>query len=235
MAFSQRLSAILALTTALALSQTALATAGWDAFIQQQMDVKSDGWQRVGSLLSPTQSKQLTNFDNDLIQLDNAVSQATNSGQLTAAQASEFRVLLGKLQYKQTSLVSAGVMRFPDAEGLLLDLNTLQAKLKAALAGEKKVSESDYFDSKDVYAFRDHLLRKLFYWRTNGSLSTEEYDELKSHVDHLSEKLSSGSAKDAHNSKLLARCRDLEVKMNKVIHGAGASGNPEAHMVNGTP
>jgi hypothetical protein len=215
----------------LTISQPSLATAGWDAFVQQQLDVNSAGWQRVGSLLSPTQQKQLTDLDSDVLKLDDQVSQAGNAGQLNQKQMADLRAQLGKIQSKQTDFVSAGVMRFPDAETLLLDLNTLKANLKAESAGQTKPTENDYFDAKDAFAFRDHLLRKLFYYRSNGTLSSGEYDELKSHVDHLGDQLDANGAKEAHNAKLLARCRDLEKKINKVISGAGV----ENHMVNGTP
>jgi hypothetical protein len=215
----------------ISLGSPALATAGWDAFVQQQLDVNSDGWKRVGNLLSPTQQKQLTDFDSDLIKVDNDVSQAVNAGQLNEKQTADLRAQLGKIQSKQTDLVSSGVMRFPDAEALLLDLNTLKATLKADAGGQTKPTESDYFNAQDAFSFRDHLLRKLFYNRNNGTLSSGEYDELKSHVDHLGEQLDTNGAKDAHNAKVLARCRDLEKKINKVIQGSGT----ETHMVNGTP
>jgi hypothetical protein len=213
------------------MNQPAAATAGWDAFVQQQMDVKSDGWKRVGSLLSATQLQQLTALDSDVIKLDDQVSQAVNAGQLNQTQTADLRSQLGKIQSKQTDLVSSGIMRFPDAEALLLDLNTLKANLKAGIAGQAKPTESDFFNSQDAFEFRDHLLRKLFYYRNSGTLSSGEYDELKSHVDHLGEQLDTNGAKDAHNAKVLARCRDLEKRINKVIHGTGA----ETHMVNGTP
>lgn len=199
---------------------------GWSHFLEQQLDMNDPNSHGVGGLLSETQKKQLSDLDADLSSLEDQVAQAINANQLTPAQAADLRDQIGKIEFRQTDILTKGTLDYQDAEGLLVDEQRIKATLKAALAGQSKVSSADYYDSKDAFAFRDHLVRKLYFYRLNGALSAEEYDELRSHVEHAGQKLEKEGQSGAHDAKLLKRMRELEGQINTLIGGANTSPQP---------
>ncbi|MFX6945445.1 hypothetical protein ABTH53_20530, partial [Acinetobacter baumannii] len=82
-----------------------------------------------------------------------------NQGQLTEAQASDLRTQLGKIGSRETDILTRGNLAYEDAEGILVDEQRVKATLKAALEGRAKPVSTDYYDSKDAFEFRDHLMR----------------------------------------------------------------------------
>lgn len=202
------------------------ATGGWTHFVQQEVDVNNPNSHGVASLLSASQQQQLVALDEDVSALEDEVSQAINQGHLTPEQASDLRSQLGKIESKQTDILTRGVLSYEDAEGLLVDEQRAKATLKAAEAGRSKPTSSDFYDSKDAFEFRDHLLRKLYYNRINNSLSANEYDELRSHVEHVGQRLDKAGPSGAHDRKLLARMRELESDINKIVNG-GSEPEPQ--------
>ena len=229
MAFRKQLPVLtgLVILTFLNPNLLACATGGWTHFVQQEIDVNNPNSHGVGSLLSTSQQQQLTTLDDDVSALEDQVSQAINSGQVNEAQASDLRTQLGKIESRQTDILTSAVLSYDDAEGLLLAEQKVKATLKAAMEGRSKPVASDYFDSKDAYAFRDHLLRKLYYYRTTNALSANEYDELRSHVEHVGQRLEKEGSGGAHDSKLLKRMHELEQDINRVVNG-GADEPPPA-------
>lgn len=211
-----------------AFSQAALASGGWTHFVQQQIDVNNPNSHGVAAQLSPSQQQQLTTMDDDVSALEDQVSLAINQNQLTESQASDLRNQLGKIESRQTDILTRGVLSYEDAEGLLFDEQKVKATLKAALSGRAKPASSDYYDSKDAFEFRDHLLRKLYYYRTTNALSANEYDELRSHVEHVGQRLDKQGTSAAHDKKLLARMRQLESDINTLVNPGGAGAAPQA-------
>jgi hypothetical protein len=208
----------------------AFCAGGWAHFVEQQLDVNDPNSHGVGGLLSESQKHDLTTLEDEMNDLEDQVSQAINSNQLTKEQAADLRSQIGKIEFRETDIVTKGSLSYGDAEGILSDEQRVKASLKADLSGQTKPVASDYFDSKDAFEFRDHLVRKLYYYRLNGSLSAGEYDELRSHVEHAGQKLDRAGSGGAHDSKLLKRMRELETQINSIVEG-GRTGPPPVEKV----
>jgi hypothetical protein len=208
----------------------ALAAGGWSHFVEQQLDVNDPNSRGVGGLLSESQKHDLTTLEDEMNALEDQVSQAINANQLTEEQATDLRSQIGKIEFRQTDIVTKGSLSYGDAEGILTDEQQVKATFKADLAGQSKPVPSDYFDSKDANEFRDHLIRKLYIYRLHGFLSAGEYDELRSHVEHAGQKLDREGKNGVHDSKILKRMRDLEAQINAMVDG-GRTGPPPVEKV----
>jgi hypothetical protein len=208
----------------------ALSAGGWSHFVEQQLDVNDPNSRGVGGMLSESQKRELTTLEDVMNTLEDQVSQAINANQLTKEQAADLRSQIGKIEFRETDIVTKGSLSYGDAEGLLTDEQHVKATLKADLAGHSKPVATDYYNSKDPYEFRDHLIRKLYYYRLHGALSAGEYDELRSHVEHAGQKLDREGKNGAHDSKLLKHMRELETQINAMVAGA-STGPPPVEKV----
>lgn len=206
---------------------TAMATAGWTHFVQQQCDPSNpNAHGGLSGMLSASQQQQLASLDDAVSSVEDQLSQSISASQVTAEKVTEIRQLLGTIQQKQTDVLTKGQLDYETAEGLLLDLQRLKANLNAAKEGRAKPTESDFFNSKDAFEYRDHLLRKLYANRMNNTLSVGEYDELRSHVEHVGQRLDRQGASGS-DPKLLKRMREIEGDINRVIHGGEDSPPPD--------
>ncbi len=211
--------------------ERAIATAGWTHFVLQQCNPSDPNAHGLGDLLSPSQKEQLTNLDDAVSQVEDQLAQAIGTGQIAQANVTEIRQLLGTIQQKQTDILTKGQLDYEAAEGLLLDLQRLKANLKAGMEGRAKPVESDYFNAKDAFEYRDHLLRKLYYYRMNNTLSVGEYDELRSHVEHVGQRLDRQGASGT-DTKLLKRMHEIESDINRTIHGGAYDPPPDTTKKN---
>jgi hypothetical protein len=222
--------AFLLTATSFTFNHPALCAGGWSHFVEQQLDVNDPNSHGVGGVLSASQKHDLTSLDDDMNVLEDQLSQAINASQLTKEQAADLRNQIGKIEFRETDIVTKGTLNYGDAEGILLDEQRAKATLKAALAGQTQPVSTDFYDSKDAFDFRDHLIRKLYYYRLNGALSAEEYDELRSHVEHAGQRLDREGKGGAHDAKLLKRMRELETKVNTLVNGC-RTGPPPVEKV----
>ncbi|MDR3612912.1 MAG: hypothetical protein P4L53_05045 [Candidatus Obscuribacterales bacterium] len=170
-----------------AVSGATPAEGAWQVFVKQWLDMNKPGY--LGNLLSSSQQTDIIALDTERKQLDDRLADATASGALAQPLQDQLRAESTSIAALESSLIKSDALSYEEATDILFRLNMLKASLDAASHGRTKPLLSDYFNDKDPISYRDHLLRKLFYFRLNGRLSDGEYDELRASVNHVSEHL----------------------------------------------
>lgn len=172
------------------------ADGAWQAFVKQWLDMKKPGY--LGNLLSSSQQTDIVNLDSELKQLDARLSDATARGALAVPLQEQLKKESSSISALESKLIESDALSYEQATDILFRLNMLKASLDAASHGRTTPALSDYFNDKDPNSYRDHLLRKLYYFRLNGRLSDGEYDEFRADVNHVSEHLNAiGQQPDA--------------------------------------
>jgi hypothetical protein len=205
-------------------SGEAPADGAWQAFVKQWLDMSKPGY--LGNLLSDSQQKDIMALDAERQQLDNRLANATAHGALAQPLQEQLRTESVSIAALESTLIKSDALTYEQATDILFRLNMLKASLDAASHGRAKPLLSDYFNDKDPISYRDHLLRKLYYFRLNGLLSDGEYDELRAHVNHASERLAT-VGQQLDRDAILDRFKQLDADISKMADDSPTAGDAQ--------
>ena len=196
----------------------------WRAFVSQWFDIKKPGY--LGNLLSTSQQSDIANLDAERTKLDDRLSDATARGVMAQPLQEQLRKESTSISALESNLIKNDALSYEEATDILFRLNMLKASLDAASHGRTKPLLSDYFNDKDPVSYRDHLLRKLYYFRLNGHLSDSEYDEFRADVNRVSESLTK-VGQQADGAGILADFKKIDASISTMADDSPAATNAQ--------
>ena len=196
----------------------------WAIFVKQWLDISKPGY--LGNLLSSSQQTDIVAVDAERKQLGDRLVDAIARGALSQPLQEQLRTESTSLAALESSLIKGDALSYEQATDILFRLNMLKASVDAASHGRTKPIVSDYFNDKDPISYRDHLLRKLNYFRLNGRLSDGEYDELRAHVNHVSEHLTT-VGQQLDSGAILERFKKIDADISTMADDSPTASNAQ--------
>lgn len=152
--------------------------------------------------------------------IETRIAAALAAGQISVAQAADLRAQLANNANLQTQYSADGRLTFPEAQTLVVALNTLDNSLATATTvavnpGYGYTPPSGFYRTDRLDRLQARLANRLERARVSGRLTASEYTSLKAEFDRIAQReaqmrSSRGFLSRAEHDRLMARLNRLE-------------------------